>query len=128
MHAEDILISVLETFDIPVIRQGSLLPDEAYPDEFFTFWNHSSVSERFYDNKENAYVYDFDVNFYSINPENLYATLREAIKKLKAAGFIVSGGGYDAASDEATHDGRGVSCVFLEKSEEKELEYENHRV
>lgn len=115
MNAEDILINVLETFNFPVRRQGSLLPDEPYPDNFFTFWNNSSNSDTFYDNKENIYVYEFDVNFYSNNPENVYSTLRAAIEKLKAAGFIISGGGYDVASDEATHDGRGVGCVYIEK-------------
>ena len=59
MNAEDILIEVLKTFEYPVKRQGSMLPANVYPDNFFTFWNNSSNSERFYDNSENIYVYDF---------------------------------------------------------------------
>lgn len=115
MNAEDILIEVLKTFEYPVKRQGSMLPEDVYPDNFFTFWNNSSLSERFYDNSENIYVYDFDVNFYSSDPTAVYTVLREAIKKLKAAGFIITGDGHDVASDEKTHDGRGVSCVYIEK-------------
>ena len=113
--AEDILINVLETFKFPVRRQGSLLPDEPYPDNFFTFWNSDTNSEKYYDNSENIYVYNFSVNFYSNNPENVYSTLRAAIKKLKAAGFIISGDGYDVASDEKTHDGRGVNALYVQK-------------
>lgn len=115
MGVEDILINVLKTFDFPVMRQGSLLANEPYPDNFFTFWNNASNSDRFYNNTENCYIYDFDVNFYSNDPAAVYSTLRAAIAKLKAAGFIISGGGYDVASDEETHDGRGISCVYVEK-------------
>lgn len=115
MSVEDILIETLETFGYPVRRQGSLAPEEAYPDNFFTFWNNGSNSDRFYDNHDNIYVYDYDVNFYSNDPEKVYTTLKQAIEKLKAVGFIISGGGYDVASDEATHDGRGVSCIYIEK-------------
>lgn len=114
-NAEDILISVLETFKFPVRRQGSLLPDEAYPDNFFTFWNNSSSSDKFYDNKEQIFVYDFDVNFYSCDPAAVYSTLRAAITRLKQAGFIISGDGYDVASDEKTHDGRGVNALYAQK-------------
>ncbi|MFR7662245.1 MAG: hypothetical protein ACLUZ0_04030 [Coprococcus sp.] len=39
---EDQLIQLLETFEYPVIRQGSLPEDEVYPDSFFTFWNNDS--------------------------------------------------------------------------------------
>ena len=39
---EDLLISILEALGYPVYLQGSLLPDEPYPDSFFTFWNDSA--------------------------------------------------------------------------------------
>lgn len=116
MNAEDILIDTLKSFGYPVRRQGSLLEKEKYPDNFFTFWNDESYSERYYDNKDHAIASAFDVNFYSCDPEAVYTVLRQAIKSLKAAGFIISGDGHDVASDEPTHDGRGVSCLYVAKT------------
>ena len=110
---EDLLIETLSKLGYPVMLQGSLLPDQAYPEHFFTFWNNASDSESFYDNQETSVVYDYDVNFYSTNPEWVYLKLREAKDLLKKAGFIVSGDGHSAASDEPTHDGRGIEVRYL---------------
>lgn len=113
---EDLLIEILESFGYPVKLQGSLLPDEPYPEHFFTFWNNSSYGESFYDDDEQSTVFDYDVNFYSTNPEWVYTKLRAAIVALKKAGFIVSGDGYSVASDEPTHDGRGINVLFLRRN------------
>lgn len=110
---EDLLIEILSQFGYPVKLQGSLLPDEPYPDHFFTFWNNNSYGEAFYDDDEKSITYDYDVNFYSINPELVYTKLREAKTALKQAGFIVSGDGYSVGSDEPTHDGRGINVKYL---------------
>lgn len=32
-------IALLETFGLPIFLQGSLNEGQAYPDNFFTFWN-----------------------------------------------------------------------------------------
>lgn len=112
---EDLLIEILESFGYPVRLQGSLLPDEKYPDHFFTFWNRSSDSQSHYDNDEHSIAYTYDVNFYSINPEYVYTKLREAKQLLKANGFIISGDGYSVASDEPTHDGRGMNVSYLKQ-------------
>lgn len=110
---EDLLIEVLSQFGYPIILQGSLLANKPYPDHFFTFWNNSSDSKSFYDNDENSIVYDYDVNFYSINQEWVYSKLRETKAALKKAGFIISGDGYSVMSDESTHDGRGMNVKYL---------------
>ena len=112
---EDLLIEVLSSFGYPVRLQGSLAEDEKYPDNFFTFWNNDSDSQSFYDNDESTIVYDYDVNFYSNNPEAVYTKLREAKKLLKQNGFIVSGDGHSVASDEPTHDGRGINVLYLQQ-------------
>lgn len=112
---EDLLIEVLSSFGYPVRLQGSLAEDEKYPNDFFTFWNNNSNSQSFYDNDESTIVYDYDVNFYSNNPENVYTKLREAKKLLKQNGFTVSGDGYSVGSDEPTHDGRGMNVLYLQQ-------------
>lgn len=112
---EDLLIDTLSMFGYPVMLQGSLLPNEPYPDDFFTFWNNSSRDGTHYDNAAASVLYRYEVNFYSNNPANVYSVLRAAITKLHAAGFIISGDGYSVASDEPTHDGRGVDVMYLRR-------------
>ena len=114
---EDLLIEILETFPYPVRLQGSLLPDEPYPPCFFTFWNHGSASESYYDDGDNAIIYDYDVNFYSTDPELTYSVLREAIELLKEAGFIVSGDGHSVGSDDVNYTGRGVDVIYRKEKE-----------
>lgn len=110
---EDLLIQILESFGYPVMLQGSLAEEEAYPSNFFTFWNDDSASQGYYDNDEHDILYEYDVNFYSCDPSLVYSKLREAKSALKAVGFIVSGDGHSVASDEETHDGRGITVRFL---------------
>ena len=113
---EDLLIETLEQFGYPVKLQGSMLESEPYPSDFFTFWDNNSQGQSFYDNKEKTTVFDYDVNFYSSTPGFAYQMLRNAISKLREAGFIVSGDGHSVASDEETHDGRGVNVLYLRRN------------
>lgn len=110
---EDILIELLSTLKYPVIRQGSLAPDETYPDTFFTFWNNDETEHSAYDNDTVNVDYDFDVNVYSTNPNTAYQLLSQARKLLKENGWIIATRGYDVASDEITHIGRGMEILFL---------------
>ena len=112
---KDEFIKILESFGFPIFQKGSLNENEAYPESFFTFWNNSSSDNEFYDNKENSYIWDFDLNFYSSDPNLVNTKLLEAKKKLKEKGFIVRGKGYDVASDEPTHTGRGINVLKIEK-------------
>ena len=109
---EDLLISTLEALGYPVRLQGSMLPDESYPDHFFTFWNDDSDGDSFYDNDEGAIVWAYSLNFYSINPLFTNSMLLEAKRLLRAVGFTVTGAGYDVPSDEPTHTGRGISIFY----------------
>lgn len=111
---EDNLIQLLESFGFPVIRQGSLAPNEAYPDTFFTFWNNEEAGQSYYDNQEVSATYDYDVNVYSSNPDQTYGLLDGARTLLLKNGWIVAQRGYDVASDEITHTGRGMEVIFLQ--------------
>lgn len=111
---EETLISILGDFNYPVIRQGSLAPDAAYPPTFFTFWNRSEEEQSAYDDKTALVVHEFDVNVYSNNPGLTYSLLAQARAALKAAGWQTPDRGHDIASDEITHTGRGLTCTFIE--------------
>lgn len=110
---EDNLINLLQSFDYPVFRQGSLTENEAYPDTFFTFWNNSEDGLSYYDNDVAIVDYDFSVNVYSTDPDIVYSLLAEARKLLKAKGWIIVARGYDVPSDEITHTGRGFEVEYL---------------
>lgn len=111
---EDELIEILESFGYPVIRQGSISESDEYPSNFFTFWNNDSPIHVFYDNEEHGIDWDFDVNFYSIDPALTYNILAQARKKLREHNWIIQGAGYDVASDEPTHTGRGMRALYLQ--------------
>jgi hypothetical protein len=116
MDVKQLLIdTVFNHFHYPVYQQGSMSDSEKYPDSFFTFFNNETNDDRFFDNQETVTIWDFDLNIYSVDPEVVNGTLREAKQLLKAAGFIVNGLGYDVLSDEETHTGRGINVLYIEK-------------
>ena len=108
---EDALVTILEGFNYPVNRQGSM---SAYPETFITFWNNDSPDHSHYDNAEYGTNWDFNVYVYSVNVSVTYSLLQEIRAALKAEGWIVPGKGFDVASDEETHTGRGIQCLYLE--------------
>lgn len=111
---KQLLITLLESFGYPVFLQGSLSEDEAYPESFFTFWNNETPDGAHYDNDAINYIWNFDVNFYSTDPQLVNTMLLNAKALLKQNGFIVGGKGYDVASDEPTHTGRGMNALIIE--------------
>lgn len=111
---EDELITTLETLKYPVSRQGSLAPDEAYPPTFLTFWNNDEAELSPYDNDTAIATNDFSVYVYSDNPTTTYEVQRAARAALKAAGWTIMTRGYDVASDEITHTGRGFDVTYIQ--------------
>lgn len=111
-----LLINTLAAqYDYPIMLQGSLSTEEAYPESFFTFWNNNTSDEAFFDDEETQTIWDIDLNFYSTNPVLVNSVLLEAKQLLKAVGFIPTGSGYDVMSDEHTHTGRGMNLLFIER-------------
>lgn len=111
---EDKLIELLESLGYPAYRQGSLTESQSYPDSFFTFWNNDSPDHSHYDNDNYGTEWNFNVNFYSIDPELTYSTLSDVRILLKQNHWIVPSKGFDVRSDEASHTGRGLTVFFLE--------------
>lgn len=113
---DELIVKILqEAYGYPVKLQGSFKPNESYPNHFFTYWNNSADGNSFYDNNEGAIVWDYDLNFYSCDPQLVNTKLLEAKVLLKSKGFIVNGGGYDVASDEPTHTGRGINIKYRQE-------------
>jgi len=112
---DELLISTLEALGFPVRLQGSFAPTEAYPDHFFTYWNDSADGDSYYSNTEGAILWQYSLNFYSIDPLLTNNKLLEAKALLKSAGWVVSGGGYSVMSDEPTHTGRGITVLYRQK-------------
>ena len=111
---ENALITILESFKYPVYRQGSMSNDTAYPETFITFWNNDSPDHSHYNNAEYGTEWDFNVYVYSSDPAMTYSLLSGIRTALKAADWIVPSKGFDVVSDEATHTGRGIQCVYME--------------
>lgn len=112
---EDKFIKIIEELGYPVIKQGSMAEKEEYPDTFFTFWNNSVDDGSHYDNEASTFLWDFDLNVYSIDPEKIEELLIKAKEKLVKEGFIVGGKGHDVISDEKSHIGRGIDVQAIEK-------------
>ena len=105
------LISLLESFTFPVFRQGSVT--ESYPDNFFTFWESEEDGNSYYDNLTVDVYYQFSVYFYSTNPANTYSYIEQARSLLKQNGWTIKTRGYDVASGEQSHTGRGFDVIYL---------------
>ena len=109
------LIEVLESFNYPVILQGSIGADTKYPSSFFTYWNNEVISDGYYDNDNCIDIWDYDVNFYSDDPTLVNTILHDVKNVLKSNGFIITRR-YDVMSDEPSHSGRGMNVLYVERT------------
>ena len=110
------LIDILSKFGYPVFLQGSMNPDEAYPDTFITFYVDNSDDNSHYDNDTTSYLWDFSVIFYSNDPSLVNSKPEEIRKALKENGFIPQGKGHDIQSDEPTHTGWYQNYYYIENN------------
>lgn len=111
---KELLVSILEQFCEDVFLQGTLNPNEAYPQKLITFFTIDSPFDDFYDdeaNKINWYVY---VYFYSDNPREVLEIPPQIIRALRENGFIPQGAGKDALSDVKTHTGWVMEFIYRE--------------
>lgn len=111
---EDALLAILETFKVPVYRQGSMSDKDVYPETMITYWNNDSADHAYYDNKDFGTAWDFNIFVYSEDPAVPYTLIASIRAALKAAGWIVPSKGFDTASDTETHTARGLNCLYLE--------------
>lgn len=109
------LIAALETI-CPgnVFLQDTLAPDMTYPESFITFFTTDTPDNSHFDNDTVAIDWSFSVIYYSSNPANISTVPGQIRSKLKQAGFIPQGRGYDIPSDVATHTGWAMEFVKIE--------------
>jgi hypothetical protein len=95
--------------------QGTMNPEEEYPEDFVTFWTPSTDDAAHYDNKTAAVDWYFSVIYYSSDPMQVNTKSFEIAADLKAAGFVQLGKGNDILSDEPTYTGWAMDFVYTEK-------------
>lgn len=116
IDVKQLLIDTLQNaFNYECYLQGTLSDTDEFPDSFFTFFNNDTVDENFFDNSETQTIWDFDLNFYSIDPALVNSVLVQAKPLLKAVGFIVDGKGYDILSNNTNYTGRAINVLYIEK-------------
>lgn len=107
------LISILETYcPDNVFLQGTLNPEEAYPNTFITFFITDSDFNAFYDDDANRIDWSIAVMIYSKNPDTIDTIAKSVIRDCKQAGFIPQGAGNDIPSDVDTHTGWAIDFVY----------------
>lgn len=107
------LIAILETYcPDNVYLQGTLNPDEAFPDTFITFFVTDSEFNAFYNDDANRIDWSIAVMIYSINPNTIDTIAGNVIADCKTAGFIPQGAGNDIPSGIETHTGWAIDFLY----------------
>ena len=108
------LIDILSILGYPVFLQGSLNPNENYPDSFFTYWVFQAPETSHYDNQPSGCDWGFWIYFYSNDPKLVMDEPLRAKMLLRADGFVFEGKAIDANSDVETHTGSMLTCYYKE--------------
>lgn len=112
-EVKDKLITVLDTFSPDnVFLQGTLNPDEQYPNKFITFFITTSELGAYYDDEPNRTDLYISVMFYSNNPTEVATIPNEIIVALKDEGFVPENVGNDIISDVQTHTGWAMDFIY----------------
>lgn len=107
------LITALDAFcPDNVFLQGTLNPDEQYPDKFITFFITTSELGAYYNNDPNRADFYINVMFYSNNPTEVATVPTGIIESLKSAGFVPENYGYDIYSGKKSHTGWAMEFVY----------------
>lgn len=107
------LIDVLATLGYPVFLDGSINPDTAYPDSFFTFFNYDTDEDMFYSGSPIGEVWRFRVWFVSTDPALVEAVSEQARQALKTAGWTAQDMPRDGAVNVPTHTARFFTVLYL---------------
>ena len=114
MSVIDTLFENLSSIGYPVFLQGTFCGAD-YPDSFITYIVNSADDRSHYDNETDSFNWGVSVLFYSKNPELLFSVPDLIRAKLKNAGFIPQGKGYNIYSDDPNFSGWTTDYLFFEK-------------
>lgn len=119
---ENKLVSILEGLELEqgfdVILQGTLDPNDGFPDNFFSYWNWETPRESYYDNKHTSVRWGYQINVYSTDRKFLNEMTKKAIEELEKNNFDIDSDGEDIASNIKSHTGKMFEVYFIEKKEE----------
>ena len=108
------LVDLLMVLGYPVFLQGSLNPDEEYPDSFFTFWVFQADEKKHYDDRPVSCEWGFWIYFYTDDPELIMSEPLKAKKMLMENRFVFQGKPVDVKSDKPSHTGTMLTCYIIE--------------
>lgn len=111
------LIQLLEPLGHEIYLHGTIAEDEAYPDSFITFLELDSPDAGHFDNKPIGTAWEYQIIFYSTDPEKVLEESEKIRTTLRDAGWIPQGKGRDIPSDEPTHTGKVNTYLYLEMEE-----------
>lgn len=115
MNVKESLIRILENHcPDNVYLQGTLNPDEVYPQTFITFFITTSEFNAFYDNDPSGVNWYISVMVYSADPDELSTISIGVLGDCRNAGFIPESAGNDIPSDVETHTGWAMDFIYQE--------------
>lgn len=113
---KELLIKTLSDigFGANVFLQGSMSPDEPYPERFATFYTVDSPAVAHFDNRLRGTAWRYQVANYATDPAVVKADAVRIHAALASVGFIPQGRGRDLMSDESTHTGWVNDYIYIE--------------
>lgn len=101
MDIEQKIIDDLAALDLPIFEQGTWTGGEL-PDEFLTYFIADSYDTAHYDNLPAQIEFQVQLNFYTLNPENIKTTRAEISKMLLRKGWMRDGLGTSGSFEDKT--------------------------
>lgn len=101
MNIEQKIVDDLAALDLPIFEQGTWTGGEL-PDEFITYFVADSYDTAHYDNLPAVCEFQLQVNFYTMNPENIPTTRAKISKALLQKGWTREGLGTSGTFEDRT--------------------------
>lgn len=121
MSAKSELIAIFDDMGYEHWLMHTMPTSQVYPESFFTFLSTDAPFMAHFDNMPHSILWQFEIGFYSSDPEKVESVPQELARRLLGAGWIVPGLGADVESDEPTHTGRRFSAWHVQRINNEEV-------